>query len=162
MKKLALFVILTMSLMAETVVVDMNYMISNHPKFKETNVSIESEKTRLETLINEKASKLQEEEKQLEAKGDKRTQEEIDAFTKKDQELQKFYSQSQSNLLKFKNDKMNGLYSEIMETMTTMEKVKKDLVIVDKNAVYIGSEKLKDISDEVLKTLKSSEKISLK
>ena len=110
----------------------------------------------------EKADELSVEKSSLEAKKDKVTDEEIAAFYKKEQELQKLYSESQSSLLSFKDKKFQALYNEVVEAVKTLQKLKKYDAIVEKTAIYIGSEKIKDVSDDVLNTLKSSEKIDLK
>lgn len=161
MKKLILFLALTVVTFSETVSVNMDYLVNKHPKIEVVKKEIETEKTRLENTINQKADELSAEKASLEAKKDKVTDEEVAAFYKKEQELQKLYSESQSSLLSFKDKKFQGLYNEVVEAVKTLQKLKKYDAIVEKTGIYIGSEKIKDVSDDVLNTLKSSEKINL-
>ena len=162
MKKLILFLALTVVTFSETVSVNMDYLVNKHPKIETVKKEIETEKTRLETIINQKADELSVEKAALDAKKDKVTEEEATAFYKKEQELQKLYSDSQSSLLSFKDKKLQGLYTEVVEAVKTLQKLKKYDAIVEKTAIYVGAEKITDVSDDVLKTLKSSEKIELK
>ena len=162
MKKLILFLALTVVTFSETVSVNMDYLVNKHPKIEAVKKEIETEKTRLENTIKQKADELSVEKSSLEAKKDKVTDEEIAAFYKKEQELQKLYSESQSSLLSFKDKKFQALYNEVVEAVKTLQKLKKYDAIVEKTAIYIGSEKIKVVSDDVLNTLKSSEKIDLK
>ncbi len=161
MKKLVLFLAITVVAFSETVSVSMDYLVNKHPKIETVKKEIETEKTRLENIINQKADELSVEKSSLEAKKDKVTDAEVENFYKKEQELQKLYSESQNSLLSFKDKKFQGLYNEVVEAVKTLQKVKKYDAIVEKTAIYIGTEKIKDVSEDVLSTLKSSEKISL-
>lgn len=162
MKKIVVFLALVMVTFGETVSVNMDYLVNKHPKIETVKKEIEAEKLRLEKIINDKAEQLSIEKEALEAKKDKVTDEEIDSFYKKDEELQKLYSQSQNALLSFKDTKLKAIYTEVVEAVKTYHKVKKYDAIVEKNAIYVGSEKIKDVSDDVLNTLKKSEPINLK
>ena len=87
-------------------------------------------------------------------KGNKATEAEKKAFAKKDKELAELYVKSQKDLLTLENTKINGLLTEIKTAINNYAKSKKYDSVVEKKTVYYGKEKIKDVSNEVLKTLK--------
>lgn len=162
MKKIILFLAMAAVTLSEVVTVDMQYLIANHPKSTQIKKDLDVEKDKLEKILNDKADALSLEKEKLEAKKDKITEAEIVAFQKKEDELNKLYNDSQKSYLTLKNTKLKGLYEEIVTAIKTLQKTKKYDAIVDKGSVYVGQEKLKDSTSEVLNILNSSEKIELK
>lgn len=162
MKKTIVFLALVLATFGETVSVNMDYLVNKHPKIEIAKKDIEAERIRLEKIINEKAEQLSIEREALEAKKDKITDKEIEEFYKKEDDLEKLYMQSQNALLNFKDTKLKAIYGEVVEAVKTFHKIKKYDAIVEKNAIYAGSEKIKDVSEEVLKTFQNTEKINLK
>ena len=161
MKKIIIFAILSFGLFAETVKVDLDSIIAKHPKFEIMKTDLEKEKTKLQEVLDIKQNELNTEEAALEAKGDKVTEEEAVAFYKKEQELQNLFAQAQTNLSNLKNQKMQSIYTDILNAIEILYKEKKYTAIIDSEAIIQGKDNVKDVSDEVVKLLKGTEKISL-
>lgn len=58
MKKIIVFLSLTLICFAETVSVDLDFLLKSHPKLKTVQNELEKEKTKLEKDLNAKADKL--------------------------------------------------------------------------------------------------------
>lgn len=162
MKKLLVFLLLTLGAFAQTAVIDMDYLVNNHPKFSIVKKDIEAEKVRLETVLNTKSDELSLEYEKLKAKGEAVTAEEKTNFSKKDSDLKELFQGSQQSLSAFEDKKIADLVTEIKTAVLTLSKKNNYDAIVEKKAVYFGLDKLTDISEDVLKVLKTSEKIILK
>jgi len=152
MKKLLIFLVLSISIFAETVSVDLDFLLKSHPKLPGVQKELETEKTKLEKSLNTKADKLKAEYGDLVKKGDKITDAEKQSFAKKDKELSEQFMKSQKDLASLEAKKINGLVAEIKTAIGTYAKSKKYDAVVEKKTVYYG--KIKDISAEVLKTIK--------
>lgn len=154
MKKLIIFIILTAGIFCETVSVDMDFLLKSHPKLATVKKELETQKTKLEKDLKTKQTKLKTDYDALVKKGDKVTDAEKQAFQKQDKELADLFVKSQKELLTLESTKMNALLAEIKTAVNNYAKTKKYDSVVEKNAVYYGKEKIKDVSGEVLKTLK--------
>jgi len=152
MKNLLIFLALSISIFAETVSVDLDFLLKSHPKLAGVQKELETEKTKLEKNLNTKADKLKAEYGELVKKGDKITDAEKQGFAKKDKELSEQFMKSQKDLATLEAKKINGLVAEIKTAIGTYAKSKKYDAVVEKKTVYYG--KIKDISAEVLKTIK--------
>jgi len=161
MKKLIIFLALTLVTFAETVKVDIEKIIVKHPKYESVISDLEKEKLKLQEVLDVKQKDLNLAKATLEAKGEKVTEDEAVEYYKKEQDLQTFFSKAQNDLLTFKNQKMQGLYTEILSSMDILQKQKKYDAIVDSEAIFVGKDNVKDISEEVIKLLKGTEKINL-
>lgn len=161
MKKIIVFALLSFGIFAETVKVDLDSIISKHPKFELMKTELENEKIKLQEVLDVKQNELNTEEAALQAKGDKVTEEEAMAFYRKEQELQNLFAQAQNNLSNLKNQKMQSIYTDILNAIEILYKDKKYTAIVDSEAIIQGKDKVKDVSDEVVKLLKGTEKINL-
>lgn len=152
MKKIIVFLSLTLICFAETVSVDLDFLLKSHPKLKTVQNELEKEKTKLEKDLNAKADKLKIEYETLAKKGSKITEAEKQAFAKKDKELSEQFVKSQTNLANLETKKINSLVTEIKTAISNYAKTKKYDAVVEKKTVYYGT--IKDISSEVLKTIK--------
>lgn len=161
MKKIILFMMLSLGIFAETVKIDLDYIISKHPKFESMRNELEKEKARLQEILDLKQNELNMEEAALEAKGNKITEEEALAFYKKEQELQNLFAQAQNVLSGLKNQRMQALYSDVLKSIDILYKEKKYTAIIDAQAIIIGDDKIRDASEEVIKLLKGVERINL-
>jgi len=161
MKKIIVFLALTIVAFAETVKVDVEYIISKHPKFEVVKTDLEKEKQKLQEVLDVKQKELNTAKAALEAKGDKVTEDEAVDYYKKEQDLQTFFTKAQNDLLTFKNQKMQALYTEALSSMDILQKQKKYDAIVDSEAIFVGKDNIKDISEDVIKLLKGTEKINL-
>lgn len=161
MKKLIIFLALTLVTFAETVKVDIEKIMVKHPKYESVISDLEKEKLKLQEVLDVKQKDLNLAKATLEAKGEKVTEDEAVEYYKKEQDLQTFFSKAQNDLLTFKNQKMQGLYTEILSSMDILQKQKKYDAIVDSEAIFVGKDNVKDISEEVIKLLKGTEKINL-
>ena len=161
MKKLIIFIMFSIGVFAETVKVDLDSIITKHPKFETMKTELEKEKIKLQEVLDIKQNELNTEEAALQAKGDKVTEEEAIAFYKKEQELQNLFAQAQNNLSNLKNQKMQSIYTDILNAIEILYKQKKYTAIIDSEAIIQGKDKVKDVSDEVVKLLSGTEKISL-
>ena len=154
MKKIIVFLALTISMFSETVSVDMDFLLKSHPKLTTVKKELETQKTKLEKDLNAKGSKLKTEYEALSKKGSKVTDAEKQSFAKKDKELSVLYMKSQKDLATLENTKINALLKEIKTAISTYAKSKKYDAVVEKKTIYYGNDKVKDISNEVLKTIK--------
>lgn len=152
MKKFIIFLAMTMSALAETVSVDLDFLLKSHPKLTVVQKELQTEKTKLENVLNAKADKLKIEYEALVKKGDKVTDAEKTNFTKKDKELSEQFVKSQKDLANLEAKKINVLITEIKTAISTYAKSKKYDAVVEKKTVYYGT--VKDISAEILKTIK--------
>ena len=91
MKKLIVFLALTISMFSETVSVDMDFLLKSHPKLSTVKKELETQKTKLEKDLNAKGTKLKTEYEALSKKGSKVTDAEKQSFAKKDKELSELY-----------------------------------------------------------------------
>ena len=154
MKKIIVFLALTMTMFSETVSVDMDFLLKSHPKLASVKKELQTQKTKLEKDLNTKGTKLKAEYETLAKKGSKVTDAEKQSFAKKDKELSELYIKSQKDLATLENKKISALVTEIKTAINTYAKSKKYDAVVDKKAIYYGNDKVKDISNEVLKTIK--------
>lgn len=161
MKKIIIFLVLTLATFAETVKVNMDYVMSKHPKFETIKTELDTEKQRLQGILDAKQNELNLEKSSLEAKGDKVTEDEAESFYKKEQEVQNLYAQAQNSLLTFKNQKMQGLFTDILAILEILQKNKKYSAVVDVQGIFLGTDSVKDVSEEVIQLFKSTEKINL-
>lgn len=152
MKKIIAFLALSITMFAETVTVDMDFLVKSHPKMAAVQKELQNEKSKLEKDLNAKAAKLKEEYASLMKKGDKLTDAEKQAFSKKDKELSEQFVKSQNQLGELESKKINALLAEIKTAINNYAKAQKYDAVVEKKTVYYG--KLKDVSAEVLKNIK--------
>lgn len=161
MKKIIIFLALSITMFAETVKVDVEYILSKHPKYETVKTELEKEKQRLQELLDTKQKDLNTQKAALDAKADKVTEQEAKDYYSKEEELQNFFSKAQNDLLTFKNQKMQALYTDVLNTMGILQKQKKYDAIVDQDAIFVGKDNIKNVSEEVITLLKGTEKISL-
>ena len=161
MKKLIIFLALTLVTFAETVKIDIEKIIVKHPKYESVISDLEKEKLKLQEVLDFKQKEFYTLEATLQSKGETVTETETENYYKMKQDLETFFSKAQNDLLTFKNQKMQGLYTEILSSMDILQKQKKYDAIVDSEAIFVGKDNVKDISEEVIKLLKGTEKINL-
>ena len=154
MKKIIIFLWLTVAIFSETVSVDMDFLLKSHPKLTTVKKELETQKTKLEKDLNAKGTKLKTEYETLSKKGSKITDAEKQSFAKKEKELSDLYIKSQKDLATLESKKINALLAEIKTAINTYASSKKYDAVVEKKTIYYGNAKIKDISNDVLKTIK--------
>lgn len=152
MKKIIIFIAISLFAFAETVSVDLDFLLKSHPRIKTVQSELEREKTKLEKDLNTKADNLKKEYEALVKKGNKVTEAEKQAFAKKDRELSEQFIKAQTDLANLEATKINVLINEIKTAINTYAKSKKYTAVVEKKTVYYGN--IKDVSADVLKTIK--------
>lgn len=158
MKKIIIFIMFSALSFAETVSVDLDFLLKSHPKLASVQNQIVSEKTKLEKDLNGKAEKLKVEYGELVKKGDKITDAEKQNFSKKDKELSALFLSSQKSLAKLEGTKINSLVAEIKKIINDYSKKKNYDSVVEKKTIYYGANKIKDISNDILSILKTQKK----
>jgi Skp family chaperone for outer membrane proteins len=154
MKKLIIFLVIAIGAFAETVSVDLDFLLKSHPKTATVKKEIQNKKVALEKDLNTKGTKLKTDYETLVKKGTKITDADKESFAKKEKELQTLYISSQKQLSELEAKKINALLAEIKTAVNNYAKSKKYDAVVEKKTIYYGNTKIKDVSNEVLKLLK--------
>lgn len=156
MKKISIILlgaIVSMSAMAEKVAtVDVQRAINAYSGTKVVNQSIASSIKKAETEANTKAQQLDIERQKLEAKGDKLTDAEAQAFQKKVIEFQNYIQKNEAKIQEEQRTKLAALNDKFIKAVNALVKDEKIDYVFSQGAILAGGE---DITDKVVKKMEA-------
>lgn len=132
--------------------VDLAVVFDGYEKTKNYDVKLESSRKAEQEKIDKKVEEIKtlQDKLPLLSEGEKKTkQEEVDKLAR---DLQEYQRNTETNLVKERNDKLEDVLKDIQKIVEEVAKQEKYDLIVNERALLYGNDKL-DISDVILKKL---------